>query len=273
MIIDFHTHAFPDALAPHAMASMVGNTGSSHATDGSVTALKASMAEAGIDLSVILPVATNPMKLTTMNNITLEHDPSDGLLYFGGVHPLAPNWKEELDRLAAGGVKGIKIHPPFQQLDISAPAFLRVLDHAASLGLIVVAHTGPEMAFLGTEFSAPAKVAAVLRAVPGMKFVAAHVGGCTTFEDLMEHYNGLDCYFDLSSLLPANGPLAKYFDVMTHEDVIKSVRTLGVERFLFASDTPWFSQEENLALIRSLPFTEAERTAILGGNAKKLLGL
>ena len=60
---------------------------------------------------------------------------------------------------------------------------------------------------------------------------------------------------------------------MTPEDVIRCVRTLGVERFLFASDTPWFSQADTLALIRSLPFTAEEREAILGGNARRLLGL
>ena len=271
MIIDFHCHAFPDALAPHAMASMVGNTGSSHATDGSVTALKASMQEAGIDLSVILPVATNPMKLTTMNNISLEHDPSDGLLYFGGIHPLAPNWKEELDRLAAGGVKGIKIHPPFQKVDITDPAFLRVMEHAAALDLIVVAHTGPELSFPGTEYSAPHKVREALRSLPGIRFVGAHMGGCTSYEECMEHYADLDCMLDVSCLLPPSGPLAIYFDMIEDEDVVRCVREMGVERFLFGSDIPWFSQKEMRAAFDRLPFTGDERAAILGGNAKKLL--
>ncbi len=273
MIIDFHCHAFPDHLADHAMTSMVGNTGAHSATNGSVSALKASMKEAGIDLSVILPVATNPNKLTTMNNISLEHDPADGLLYFGGVHPLAPNRKEELERLAAGGIKGVKIHPPFQQLDITAPEFMATLEQCAELGLIVVAHTGPELAFPDTEYSAPSKVRQMLLDLKGLKFVGAHMGGCTTYEECMEHYADLDCMMDVACLLPATGPLAIYFDMMSDEDVVRCVRELGVERFVFGSDIPWFSQVQMRAAFDRLPLTEEERAAILGDNAQKLLGL
>ena len=51
------------------------------------------------------------------------------------------------------------------------------------------------------------------------------------------------------------------------------VRKFGAHRLLFGTDSPWGGQKEGLELFRALPLTEEEQTAILGGNAQKLLGL
>ena len=51
------------------------------------------------------------------------------------------------------------------------------------------------------------------------------------------------------------------------------VRAFGAQRVLFGSDSPWSSQKESLEWVKAQPLTEEERTAILGGNAQKLLNL
>lgn len=59
MIIDFHTHIFPDKLAPRATAHLSELCHEAPATDGTASGLIASMKRAGISLSVALPVLTD----------------------------------------------------------------------------------------------------------------------------------------------------------------------------------------------------------------------
>ena len=51
------------------------------------------------------------------------------------------------------------------------------------------------------------------------------------------------------------------------------VRLFGPERVLFGTDSPWSGQRESLEWLRALPLTEGERDAVLGGSARRLLGL
>ena len=58
MIIDFHTHTFPDKIAAATIRHLAGKSHSKPWTDGSVSALVRSMKDSGIDWSLNLPVAT-----------------------------------------------------------------------------------------------------------------------------------------------------------------------------------------------------------------------
>lgn len=67
-IIDVHTHIWPDTLAPAAV-SAVGSQGHISANyDGTVAGLKAVMDRAGVDVSVVLPVATKPGQVRPIND-------------------------------------------------------------------------------------------------------------------------------------------------------------------------------------------------------------
>lgn len=57
MIIDFHTHTFPDELADRAVGTLAHSGGIHNYLDGRVHSLTDSMKKAGIDYSVLLPVA------------------------------------------------------------------------------------------------------------------------------------------------------------------------------------------------------------------------
>ena len=72
MIVDFHTHCFPDALAPRAMAMLEGNAGMKAPLDGTVAALVTSMERAGVDRSVMLQIATKPSQNHTVNTWAIE---------------------------------------------------------------------------------------------------------------------------------------------------------------------------------------------------------
>ena len=66
MVIDFHTHIFPDKIAERTIQVLEGNIlkvrkKPGHAVIGAkLDDLKASMKKNSIDVSVVLPIATSP---------------------------------------------------------------------------------------------------------------------------------------------------------------------------------------------------------------------
>ncbi|HOV70056.1 MAG TPA: amidohydrolase, partial [Clostridia bacterium] len=86
MIIDFHAHAFPDSLAPRAMQTLSAGCGIQPCTDGTVSGLIKNMEKAGVDISVIQPVATKPSQVDSINNwIAQINNPR--IIPFGAIHP------------------------------------------------------------------------------------------------------------------------------------------------------------------------------------------
>jgi len=142
MVIDFHTHIFPEAIAPRTIAHLeeVGHMKAS--TDGTLKGLKESMRSSGIDLSVVLPVVTKPKQFHTVNTYAAQITGKEGILSFGGIHPDSEDYRGELDTIKALGLKGIKLHPDYQNTFIDDARYLQIIDYASELGLIVVIHAG-----------------------------------------------------------------------------------------------------------------------------------
>ena len=109
MIIDFHTHIFPEKIASRAIASLEQKAKMRAHVSGVEASLRASMDKSGVDLSIILPVVTNPHQFETVNRVaveTNEHTKETGLLSFGGIHPDNDNYREIIQFLADHGCKG-----------------------------------------------------------------------------------------------------------------------------------------------------------------------
>ena len=70
MIIDFHTHAFPDAIAEKTMAYLSQKGGIRPTSAGTLAALKAQMKESGVDISVVLPIVTAARQTATINRVS-----------------------------------------------------------------------------------------------------------------------------------------------------------------------------------------------------------
>ena len=112
MIIDFHTHSFPDDIADRAVGRLAQSGGIPNYLDGRVDSIKASMEKAGIDYSVLLPIATKPSQHTTINKIAIETNKSfksTGIISFGTIHPDNDDYKTIISDLAKAGVPGIKV--------------------------------------------------------------------------------------------------------------------------------------------------------------------
>lgn len=277
MIIDIHTHTFPEKIADIAVKKLSNSGHIPYFSNGTAAGLKASMQNAGIDYSVVLPVATNPLKLDSMNSVSIEQNGKEGLIYFGAMHPDAPDWQEQLERLAKNKIKGIKIHPVYQNVDIDDIRYLRILNRAAELGLIVLMHAGDDIGFPDVVRCSPKMTANALRQVGDIKIILAHMGGWKNWKEVAGNLANtsamLDTAFALGKITPLDDTFSEDFlNLLNESDFIKLVQTFGSHRILFGTDSPWTDQKQSLDLIKNLPLADDEKNKILGKNAFELLG-
>ena len=280
MILDIHTHTFPDHLARTTIPKLERMSHTRSYVDGTNSALMASMEKAGIDYSVVLPVATAPKQVLTVNDCSArlnERVSETGIFSFGCMHPDFSDYRAELSRVEQLGLKGIKLHPIYQGVDFDDIRTLRILDRAAELGLIVLTHAGLDVGFPGVVRVTPAMIASVLRQVGPMTLILGHMGGWRNWDQVEALLPGAPVYFDTSYSLGSLYPLDDEFyspadlPMMGEEQFLRMIHTFGAHRFLFGTDSPWGSQEKGLSQIRDLPLTEEEKAASLGGNAQTLL--
>ena len=290
MIVDFHTHTFPEKIADRALASLRAKSHTKSFSDGTVPGLLTRDAEAGIDLAVVLPVATGASQPAHINDRAaaqnakmLKNDDGrpGGILSFAVVHPEMEDPTGELRRIRDMGIPGIKIHPVYQATDIDSPAYLRILDQCAELGLVVVTHAGLDIGVPG-EQSVPAKIRRAVRTVDPegktLRFVAAHMGGWRCWQEVPEMLADTGVYLDTSFSTEAFVPLGDgYYDgknvsMLDAEGFLEILGAFGAGRLLFGTDSPWSDAKQSLAFVRALPVPEAEKQCILGENALSLLG-
>lgn len=275
MVIDFHTHSFPDRIAQRSIAALKeAAEGVEAHTDGTLEGLRKSMKSSGTDISVILPVATRKGQFETINReaarINAEYKE---FVSFGAIHPDDDAPEGKLRFLREQGFKGIKIHPDYTGTFIDDPRYIRILTIAARLGLLVVTHSGVDPAF-DEVHCPPEKGRAVLERVmsetgtekPFMIF--AHLGGMMMHEEVEKHLAGAPCYIDISCSFSS---LMK-FCRSTDEDVVRIIKKHGADRVLYATDCPWNSQSAYVKHFMEIEgLTDAEKEKILHSNAERLL--
>ncbi len=284
MIVDIHTHIFPDELAARTVGKLRAMSHTFAFTDGTADALRRSMARAGVDAALVLPVATNPKQVPHVNDASIalnDRGAETGVYSFGCMHPDFPDWRAELARLSEAGVRGIKLHPTYQGVDFDDARYLRLLDRCAELGLIVYTHAGLDVGFPGVDRVSPEMIARAVRQTDGATLFCAHMGGWRQWDAverlLPETGVCIDTSFSLGELVPDDGDT--YYDtpesraLMGEAQFLRLVRAFGAERIFFGTDSPWGGQEETLQRLRALPLEKTELDAILGGNARRLLDL
>lgn len=279
MIIDFHTHTFPESIASAALSKLSKASGTVYFTDGTEDGLSASMNKAGIDVSVILPVATNPLKVSHINELSAKKTGKNGQIHFGCIHPLCENAEAELERACELGLKGIKIHPVYQDVYLDDARFIRILNTAGRLGLTVITHAGDDIGFPGTVRCSPEIIRRALESAGPVTLVLAHMGAWRNWDRVVKYLADTDVYIDTSFSLGEVTPVCdksfaeeekRLLDQGTFVDI---VRAFGSERVLFGTDSPWSCQRTSVENIKALPLTEREKENIFENNAKRLLDL
>jgi len=263
MLIDFHTHAFADSLAPRAIASLrAASGGLTPYTDGTAADLVRCMDENGVSHSVMLNIATKPKQQTRINDWAAEIC-SDRITAFGSIHPDAPDVFDELERIRAIGLKGVKLHPEYQNFEVDEPRMLPIYKKIASLGLITVFHAGQDIGFMPPAKASPDKLVRALPAFDGAPVVAAHFGGYIMWDDVLDQLCGLPIYFDTSFC----------FGRIQHPLAQAIVEKHTPERILFGTDLPWSDAGTERRIIDSLDLSDADRDKIFFRNAADLLHL
>jgi hypothetical protein len=260
LVIDFHTHAFPDRVAAKAMAVLEDTYQVESHSDATLGGLRRSMAAAGIARSVVVPVATSPAQVASITDWAAANSGPD-LAIFGSLHPAMDDPAAEVARLRELGIRGVKFHSEFQDFRPDEERMFPIYEALRAAGMIVFFHAGNEIKPLHEVRATPGRIARVLDAFPGLTAIAAHMGSYLEWDEVWEFLVGREIYFDTSFCLHKLGP-QRFMDML---------RAHGAQRILFGTDSPWGDQAATLADIRALPLTDQERRLIFGGNARRLL--
>lgn len=263
MVIDFHTHTFPDKIAAATIAFLSEKGGVKPHRDGTVSSLKESMKKSGVDVSVVLPVATSAKQVDSINRLSFELNGKDGVIFAGCIHPNCENVEEILDRIKQNGLFGIKIHPDYQGVCFDDPRYIRIMREAAKRDLITVTHAGIDVGYTDNVHCTPDMVLKVLSELSGIidnKLVLAHMGGCDMPDEVLEKLAGRNVYFDTSFVLDRYGEKCK-----------EIIEKHGFDKILFATDSPWSSQKQFIELIKCYGFSEENNDKIFFKNAVDLL--
>ena len=263
-IIDFHTHAFPDKIAGKTIAFLSEKGGIPAHTDGTTEGLRKVLAQAGISLGVVLPVVTKPEQFASITRFAEQiNEEEKGLLSFGGIHPDTPDYKSELRTLVDCGFRGIKLHPDYQGVYFDDIRYMRIMEYASELGLIIVTHAGVDIGFPDTVRCTPERALKVLREVKPEKLVLAHMGGWSLWEEVIDRLAGEPVYLDTAYTMGH----------ISEEHFVTLCRKHGTDKILFATDCPWGNPEKDVETFLKMPLTKEEQEAILHKNAERLLGI
>jgi len=268
MIIDFHTHVFPEAIAERTISILEEKSSTTAHTRGTLDELKNSMKDAGIDYSVAISVVTKPSQFDTVNKYLADINGKDGIICFGGLHPDCEDICQKLDTIKSLGLRGIKLHPDYQDTPMDDPRYIKITDEAIKRELIVIYHSGWDIGFPDKHFASIDKAVNLLNAVnvderPEAKIVFAHSGGWKDWDLVEDKLCGRNVYFDTSLTL----------NYTNEEQLLRIIRDHGCDRILFGTDSPWTGQKQSVKEISALPLEEEELDAILYGNATRLLGI
>ena len=273
MIIDVHCHNFPDAIATRAMAGMCRQTeGILWAVgDGTVANHLDHLDLAGVDKAVVCPIATKPeqwevilRRALAIRSGELGERAQRKFIPFASVHPLDPDFAAHLEAIASAGVKGVKFHPYYQDFSLADPRCWPMFRKIAELGLVVECHAGEDVSWRDVRGKCgPEDIVKLLKNVRGLRFIAAHLGGCGGYpshatDALME----CGCYIDTSVL----------HHTWHLDEQMRVLRSWPTDRILFGTDFPWTHYPEAVRWVKSVR-EPSDWDALLGGNACRLLGL
>lgn len=267
MIIDFHTHVFPDKIAAKTIDALKAKSNNQPYSNGSVDGLLSEMERASIDVAISHPVMTSPTQFDSVTRFAAEvnarfENSTPKIISFAGIHPTCENIEEKMNYISECGFKGVKIHPDYQGTFITDEGYGKIFECAERLGLIVITHAGVDGAYRDTATKCtPAMAKEIIRKYPDLKLVLAHYGSNEMFDEVEELLCGESVYFDTAFILRYIGK----------EKFIKILEKHGADRILFATDSPWSGIKEDLDIIRSFGLDKATEQKILCDNARALL--
>ena len=121
------------------------------------------------------------------------------------------------------GLKGIKLHPDYQDMYFNDIRYKRLVDYATELGLIIVVHAGLDPKCPDDVHCTPEMAAEVIDEVHPANLVLAHLGGNEMWDDVEKYLVGKDVYLDTAVVL----------DVIKEDQFLRIVRNHGADKIPF----------------------------------------
>ena len=192
-----------------------------------------------------------------------------GMMPIATVHPYDGQAAiAELERVAARGIKLLKLHPHTQKFDVSDARVLALVRRAGELGIIVLMDNANILPGDSEKlFNLAVKA-------PKTRFIFAHIGGLNfRFWNILalartaQNFFADNIYFDISGTvtLVAGSPIQNEF--------VWTMHNVGIDHLLLGSDFPQLSLPQTLAAFKKLGLTREEKDKIAFGNAQRLFGL
>ncbi|WP_244928896.1 amidohydrolase family protein [Nocardioides sp. W7] len=260
MIIDAHTHVWPDKIAEIALG---GNRveGLEARGDGTVSGLTRDMQASGVEVSCCLAIANEARHVDSVNRFVAGLA-DETHVAFGTVH-VELSVEENLASLERHGVQAVKIHPLFQKYALDDPRLWEILEAFGS-DYAVITHVGEGGDAFTNSLSSPKMIRDITRQFPDLRLMACHFGGYKILDDAEEMLAGADVVLE-TSWPPSLATLRP-------ERVRDLIRKHGAERIVFGSDWPMTSPAEEIRAIEALGLTDDEVRMVLGGTLASVLG-
>ncbi len=265
-IFDIHTHTYPEAISEKAVKNLGAFYNFNVEGKGTYADLKENGEANGVCGFLLFSVATNAHQVEKVNNsiaALAEKSREEGFetVGFAGIHQDFPDFAAEIDRAEKLGLKGVKIHPDIQGVDIDSPR-MEELYEIIEGRMPLYLHMGdnrPEY-----RFSEPKKLAKMLDKYPRLEVVAAHLGGYRAWDEALSELAGRpNVWYDTSSALWA----------MTPERAKELILAYGTDRVMFGTDYPVMNTAGELERFFKIELSEKQREDILYNNAKRFLKL
>lgn len=260
-VIDFHAHAFPDQVAAGAIPYLEeeGNVKALH--DGRIASLQKLMDRDNVEKSVICTIATRPSQFASILSWSKQIR-SERIIPFPSFHPDDPQVLSQINRIKKEGFKGIKMHPYYQRFFLDEKKLYPAYEAISALGLILVMHTGFDIAFPRIRRCDPQQVLNVLNQFPRLKMVTTHLGAWQQWPEVEELLAGREIYMDISYTLDQLDPQTARRIIMRHPR----------EYILFGTDSPWAGARDTVRRLLTLQLGAAREELILRQNGMALLG-
>lgn len=261
MIIDAHTHVWPDALANKALTTNK-LPGLSAVSDGKAGTLADEMTRNGVEHSIALGVAGTARHVDRTNEFVASLDRTK-FTPFGSVH-VDLSVEENINSLRRHGIRGVKVHPLFQNVSLMNERLWELFE-AFDEDIAVITHVGAGGSGQVNSLSTPRMLREIVRTFPRLRLVACHFGGYHMLQEAEEELRGLPIVLETSW-----PPALARIDPST---VRRLISRHGAERVVFGSDWPMTSPDEEIDAIRKLNLGHEAEKAVLGENLERVLQL
>ena len=268
MLIDFHVHTFPEAIAEKTLAYLLGKMRDTYKVNqklnyhGTPALLLEKMKETGVDISVTMPIATKPSQYASINKFAKEIT-CDKIISFGTIHPQDTDIEYKVSELLDMGFKGIKLHPDYQDTNADSYEFIRLVKCATEKGMYVTIHSGHDIGIPAPFKADLSRIRTMLDKVDDSFVILAHMGGFNQWDDVEKYIIKSKAYFDLSVI-------SRFIDVNQYRRIIENH---GPDRILFGSDMPWESPTDTLNLLKASGVSGEDFELITHKNAEHILGI